>query len=303
MRIEPLTIVVLLAGCGVPPDLGERVQAIQTQRDLDTQRARLFSDFAGRLRARGVVPAQQNNCAIWSGLASTQRTAFLTLTHRLFLAQYPSAQGFAPLLADMTSLYAVRGESNGDCGGGEDNRLFLGMDETARAMLELARTQRDRDDPFIRDFGDLDVYDSPDKRRWRRSRDLLGPHDPFTASVESNLGGPRAQVHYFKNPAAAVSLAGRGPELVGVDPASVIEIDQDYNFIHDSNAECGKNLEKYTRRYAEPSGLGLSWAPTCNPGGGGGGGPECPQIQQCSQPADCFPLGLGDCVNGCCSGI
>jgi len=71
---------------------------------------------------------------------------------------------------------------------------------------------------------------------WAASRDLAGPHDPFTQSSETVNGQPTGQAHFFASDDDMVILERPGVE--GVSDPHIIEIDIDYNLIHESNPEC-----------------------------------------------------------------
>jgi hypothetical protein len=80
-------------------------------------------------------------------------------------------------------------------------------------------------------------------RFWRDSHDAAGPHAPFDLSDETEDGAPRGQVQYFRDPTSPAALAplGRMDLSTLVDP-SALEIDQDYDCVHNSNPSCSYTL-------------------------------------------------------------
>ena len=74
---------------------------------------------------------------------------------------------------------------------------------------------------------------------WRDSHDSGGPHGPFDMSDETDAGSPRAQVQFYRDPSSALASGafGRTDLTTLVDPY-MMEIDQDYDCIHDSNPSC-----------------------------------------------------------------
>jgi len=88
----------------------------------------------------------------------------------------------------------------------------------------------------IDDLGDVPGGSS---RFWRDSHDLKGPHAPFDLSDETESGAPRGQVQYFRDPTSTAANAplGRVDLTALVDP-SALELDQDYDCVHNSNPAC-----------------------------------------------------------------
>lgn len=79
---------------------------------------------------------------------------------------------------------------------------------------------------------------------WGRSTDFAGPHSPFTQESETVRGSPRGQTNFWADNSQASVLTRNG--VVGVFDPQIIEMDQDYNIIHDSNPE-GAYSGKYGR--------------------------------------------------------
>ena len=114
--------------------------------------------------------------------------------------------------------------------------------------------------------GLVDIADIPADGFWRDSHDRAGAHEPFTVSVETHAGAPRAQAHFFRDPESpeASSALGRVDVQDLVDPYA-LEVDHDYDCFHDSNPLCEYTL----------------YGPLCAP-------------QPASIGVDIFELGYGD---------
>jgi hypothetical protein len=212
------------------------------------------------LRDRLFATFTDTPCATWASLDESQRAVFLTITHRLLLAHLPDG---SPALAHLTRLHLVLGggSSGGSCGGAENNRLFLSMDDALwQGMVDT--------------WGGASVLDEP----YVHTRDAAGPHDPFDASIESDAGlrctflietgdsrPPTAQAHFFLDGSAVPVERGTGISLPA-DPR-MLEIDQDFNCIHDSNPTCRDFDEKYRVGYGD---FECEWVPSaCAPSGTG----------------------------------
>ena len=112
------------------------------------------------------------------------------------------------------------------CGDSEHNRLYVSIDD------ELAHALR-----------------AHELAAWRASTDLAGPHDPFDLSLETVSGYPRGQLHLFSSDAAPVPLGRAGVEDV-VDTRA-LELDMDFNLIHESAPLCSYLGGEGTTLYAE----------------------------------------------------
>lgn len=119
-------------------------------------------------------------------------------------------------LNHVVALYAVNGNNGGGCSGGDNHRLFFSAD-----------------DELINGFRNID-FSAP--IGWRRSEDLGGPHSPFTQSRETMHGKPRGQTHQWAWDYEARYMTR--PGVYGVYDPHLVEMDIDYNWIHDSNPEC-----------------------------------------------------------------
>ena len=147
------------------------------------------------------------------------------------------------MLAHVTRAYRVVGGQGatagdaGSCGGGEYNRMMMSMDGALHAALVAANADKGAAGPT----GAFDLADVPAdaSRFWRDSHDAAGPHAPFDLSDETQDGAPRGQVQFFRDPTSSAAQAplGRMDLTTLVDP-SALEMDQDYDCVHDSNPSC-----------------------------------------------------------------
>lgn len=135
---------------------------------------------------------------------------------------------FETMIDHVTQLYSVAGQGGWGCiwagpfptccsdnGGGDANRVFFGADAQ---LITQMRTPVGISNPG-----------------WRNSEDLKGPHAPFSRSLESMHGLPRAQTHFWGSSTEG-SYVNR-PGLGGVYDPNIVEMDLDYNFCHDSNPD------------------------------------------------------------------
>ena len=214
---------------------------------LPANRDRLLATYLAYLKAN---PAAQSNglsgaalpgvCELWRRLDPSSQGAFLTLTARMQGSKL-SKDG-SSMLVHVTRLYrAVGGEGAtitdpGSCGGGEFNRLMMSMDATLHGALVLANTNKGAPNGANPDIQDVN---SGNSSHWRNSHDVGGAHAPFDLSDETENGAPRRQVQYFRDPSSALAKAplGRMDLAAIVDPYA-LEIDQDYDCVHSSNALC-----------------------------------------------------------------
>ena len=209
-------------------DLGPSLPTSVTE-----NRDRLLAEYGQRLGS--------DRCRVWNDLDEVQRGVFLTITDLLGNRSWMTndqdgtertGATLETALDHVESIWAIRGAQEEGCfldrccGGGEFNRIFLSVDET-----------------LIAAFRDTDGW----LPEWGPTTDLAGPHDPFTQSSETHNGQPRGQAHFFTGNEDVVTLDRPGVE--GVSDPHVIEIDIDYNLIHDSNPECdylrGRGSEVY----------------------------------------------------------
>jgi hypothetical protein len=328
-----------LACAAIAVTLAATTSLAFTQAEVDglkNARNTLFADWVARQKEM-VPPRIDPNatlCQAWAQLPESAKGVFLTITHRLAIAKVRVPGDFVPLLNHVSKLYSIRGQSGG-CGGEDANRLFLSISRDAWHALMAARLDRHRDDPEIRDFGELQTAQSPQERRWRNSGDG-NRHHPFNASVESARGrvtnfpffgdktdgAPRAQLHFYDcDPTAPARERGecnnvppgasRGPDLVGVQDDLLLEMDQDYNLFHASATECrygndASGRARYERNYCTGGNDGVpfgvvppdfGWTPTCGDPGGGGGCTTCGSDLDCNST---LPVCMDD---GCCHGI
>lgn len=232
---------------GGASDAGSDANAPSGPRSLKDNRDRLIDTLA---RQRSTT-----RCPLWASLSATQRGVFLTITDLLGKRSFvtndpPGARTGADLetaLDHVEHLYELRDKGAIGNGGGDNNRMWL------RADARLIAALRDTDGALP---------------EWGASSDIAGPHAPFDATSETAFGQPRGQAHFWAKDASAKALGRPGVETVN-DPR-VVEIDIDYNIIHDSNPEGTYIPGGYGRTFYEskwqPKGVGgpaeLDYAPT-----------------------------------------
>ncbi len=267
MRIGGVVLVVLL-GCSAgdddlpSPDAGDASDAEVApnpdaegpgEPDAEPGPATL-GDLRDRLFASYV---DTDACAQWVALDDSQREVFLTLTDRLYKSMLPDGTS---MLAHFERLYLILGGGGdgGDCGGGENNRLFLSMNAELWQLMVAAWNE----DPWIQDGGGGDTF-------WTRTNDLAGPHAPFDASSETQAGlhcilitelpdsrPPTGQAHFFLEGSATRVERGPGIDL-DADPY-MFEIDHDFDCFHQSNPTCADFAERYRSHYGDYE---ADWAP------------------------------------------
>jgi hypothetical protein len=228
---------------------------------LDTPDAGTTGDSLSAHRDRLV----RGNPALGTGadvcarcLDDSRRAVFLTLTHRLYISTLPDTSS---ALAHITTCELILGggASGTTCGGAENNRLFLTMDTT---LWQLMVDTWNEDATAIGDGADA---------TWIHTEDLAGPHDPFTASNETDTGlsclglielgdsvPPTAQGHFFLDGDEVPVQRGDGIDLPA-DPY-LFEIDHDFDCLHQSNPVCpGKGFDAtYAANYGD---YDADWAP------------------------------------------
>ncbi|MEZ4222865.1 MAG: hypothetical protein R3B13_18125 [Polyangiaceae bacterium] len=215
--------------------------------DLASNRQRLLDSYFSFLKASVTVPQSNglsgqdvsSSCELWQKLDPSARAVFLTLTARMQGSRLGSDQ--SSTLVHVMRVYRIAGGKGasptdpGSCGGGEFNRMILAMDATLQAALLAAHEHKGASQTG----GKPDVADIPADKPWRDSHDLAGPHAPFDRSSETEAAAPRAQAHFFADPKSLVANTplGRQDLQTLVEPLA-LELDQDYDCIHDSNPLC-----------------------------------------------------------------
>lgn len=243
-------------GVDIVPDPGPSTFAIA---DIDQNRNRTLDTYS---RHRGAP----DRCTFWAAMTIVEKGVFLTHTdmlgHRSCLenASVPPAQmangactpgscncvdaqpcscpvGSPMALDHVFSIWAINGNDTSCCagvnccnGGGEWHRTFFSADNQLIACYR-------------------DIHAGLPE--WAQSNDFKGPHAPFTQSSETIPGSPRGQTHFWKLDADASVLQRNGVE--GVSDAHIVEIDSDYNFIHDSSPEGYYSSTYYKRNWNWPS--------------------------------------------------
>ncbi len=247
---------------GIPSDAGARGDAGGADAGVLDAGA---TDELGAHRDR-LIATLGEPCATWAALDPSARAVFLVITHRLLLSRMPDG---SPALAHVTRVYLVRGggSDGSECGGSENNRLFLQIDDALHAAL--VETWEETATPIDDGAG----------ARYVRTRDLAGPHDPFDASVESDTGlrcaaflietsdsrPPTAQLHFFLDGSAAPIERGAAISL-SEDPR-MLEIDLDFDCLHRSNPTCGDFADRYRTHWGD---YACEWVPSaCTPIGTG----------------------------------
>lgn len=246
----------LVAGCGAssPVSLDAPVSVDAPRSVVDGppaalgNRDRLLATYLAYLKStttrqtNGLLGSELADvCALWNRLAPSARATFLTVTARLEGSVI--AADSSTMLDHVTKLYrAVGGDGStatdpGSCGGGEANRLILQMDTDLHAVL--VTTNHDQG----MTGGQIGLHDIPPGGFWRDSHDLAGAHAPFDLSDETVGGAPRGQVQYFESltSTAATSALGRQDLATLVDPLA-LEMDEDFDCVHDSNPSCAYTL-------------------------------------------------------------
>ena len=262
------------------------LSSVAAAESLDANLNRLFETWRAR-NASGV-----DACTAWrQRLDRSQRMVFLTITHRLttswlrpvsvstYAVYYPLYEAYVPdgrtPLDHINAVYVIAGGHGpvpgagvGSCGGSDNNRLFMSMDHQAWLAFGLANATSGsvgNPGPLLDPWGG---------RVWRESSDIAGPHDPFSASDETSYGSPRGQVHFWAprtNPEHTAYLIPLQPAwepvsrrgVEGVTDPYLFEMDQDYNFWHDSNPLCSDFLGDYIRNHGSsgPEPININWEP------------------------------------------
>lgn len=216
-----------------------------------------------QMRDRLIATMGGAPCETWASMDESRRAVFLTITHRLFTSHTPDG---LPMLAHVERVYLVLGGgSDGtSCGGAENNRLFVSTD----AYLH---------DRMVETWNDTHSITDDGGSTWIHTRDVAGPHDPFDASIETDTGlrctlifedgdsePPTAQAHFFVADPVPV-MRGSGIDLPG-DP-HMLEIDQDFDCVHDSNPTCHDFEDRYRTHHGD---FECEWVPgACAPVGTG----------------------------------
>jgi hypothetical protein len=232
-------------------DAASAVDAPAVSVTLADHRDRLF-------RGNPALGTGADVCARWSSLDASRRAVFLTLTHRLFLSRLADD---TPVLAEVTAARLILGggASGTSCGGAENNRLFLTI--SPRLWQALVDT-----------WNGTETIGDGATSTWIHTEDLAGPHDPFTASTETDTGlaclglielsgskPPTAPAHFFLDGDAVPVQRGPGIDLPA-DPY-LLELDHDFDCLHQSNPLCpGRDFAaEYVTRYGD---FVPTWAPT-----------------------------------------
>jgi hypothetical protein len=200
-------------------------------------------------------------CIAWNNRDETQKMVFRTILHRLSIGRLPD--GSSPL-DHVTKVYAMLGGAGfmncntwggcpGDCGGTDNNRIFMSIDYPLWYAWHWG-------------YG-ASITDSSGAV-WQDSTDLAGPHTPFTSSRQTTYGHPRGQIHYFGGVSGpsdtAVTVSRLGVPQSGMNDPYIVEMDQDYNLTHESNPMCSSYLWDYINSFggSGPEAFDRAWKPS-----------------------------------------
>ncbi len=244
---------------------------------LRQNRDRLLDGLA---RQKG---GDNHRCSVWNSLGSNQKGVFLTITDQ-FWGTWMYQQTPEYVYGCVSNDSNWDGSGSGDCpaydaeapneGCGyqcyprqvwtgqylpREGYQFEKMLDHVSKIYEIAANKPDcsrdwgaefdrfwfqADDALIFALRNID-FSAP--TGWGRSSDLGGPHSPFTQSRETNAGKPRGQTQEFAWDYEATWYT-RGVTTPILDP-HLVEIDMDYNWVHDSNPECYYEGEYGRARY------------------------------------------------------
>jgi hypothetical protein len=230
-----------------PADDGAATSTACTGDTLDQNRNRLLETYYEFLVANATTP-QTNGLSgsnvtsaqdVWQKLDPSSRAVFLTLTARMQGSVL--GQDGTSMLSHVVRVYRITGGQDatatdpGSCGGGEYNRMIMSMD----AELHDAQLAANTHQGARQQNGKYDIGDVVATSYWRDSQDIGGPHSPFDLSDETNGGAPRGQTQYFSDTTSSIATSplGRQDLETLVDPLA-LEMDQDYDCIHNSNPLC-----------------------------------------------------------------
>jgi hypothetical protein len=186
-------------------------------RSLDANRNRLFADWAARNGQSG------NLCQAWAAQSCSTKGVFLTLTHRL---QVSLLSDYTTPLDHVNSCYAILGDEwDGNHCGGDDNRIFVSMDNTLHNAMIYAN------------YGYFMTMDQNGNNYWKPSADMAGPHSPFDMSDETSYGHPRGQIQFWGS-GNGYTTPVYSTGVNGIVDYNIMEMDQDYDWNHPSSTEC-----------------------------------------------------------------
>lgn len=186
---------------------------------LDENRNRILADGAAR---HGMTVDQY-----WNSLDPAAKGAFLINTHRLSLYYLMDSRAYKTNVLDtIEGLYEVRG---GTSCGGSGNRVFFKM---SHLLWENMVWQFNEPLQYGIRFRDINM-----NQGINHNRDIAGAHDPFNASSETSYGDPRGQMHFWWDQSRGQSTCV-WTGLGCVIDYRIMEMDHDFNAVHDSSTEC-----------------------------------------------------------------
>jgi hypothetical protein len=234
-----LAVALVVSACSASTEATDEDDVESSADDLSSNRARLLETYLSHLKSEptrtqsnGLRGDLASTCDLWKKADPSTRSVFLTLTARLQSSTLGS-DGHS-MLSHVTRVYrfvggdGATGRNSGSCGGAEANRMFFSVDRVLHAALVEAH---DSGRPATLRDGDS---------FWRNTHDLAGPHAPFDGSDETDTSfAPRGQVQFFRSPTSALARSPlRRKDLESLVDPFVVEMDQDYNCVHDSNPLC-----------------------------------------------------------------
>ena len=206
---------------------------------LDGNRNRLLATYYSYIeldpntaQTNGLIGSNLHSvCDVWTALQPSARDVFLTLTHRLYGSKLADGTDALSLITKIYRIAPGTGATATNAGscGGEGNRMIMSMDPKLHDAQIAASTHKGAQ-PY--DIADI-------TNGWRDSRDAGGPHPPFDLSDETNDDAPRGQTQYFKDPTSTIANTALGrPDIMNVVDPYALEMDHDYDCVHNSNPDC-----------------------------------------------------------------
>ena len=204
--------ILLLAGAGARAAINDT---------LDDNRNRLIADGAAR---RGLTVDQY-----WNSLDAAAKGAFLMNTHRLSLYYVMDSRVYMTTMLDnIDGLYSIEGGTS--CGGDSNNRVFFKM---SPILWDNMVWQFNEPLEYGIRFRDINM-----NQGINHNSDLGGAHPPFNASNETSYGDPRGQMHFWWDYMSGQNTCVWRNSLGCIIDYLVMEMDHDFNAMHDSSTEC-----------------------------------------------------------------
>jgi len=209
---------------------------------LDHNRNRLLDTLAP-------IKGFADRCALWASFDNIHRGIFLT--HTDMLGNRSCMENASITSNTLNSQNNCDSSQPCNCPAGSDMALdhvfklwtVNGNDPSCNCTegsngynccnggIEWHRTFFGADDALIGYFRNYS-YGLPE---WGSANDIAGPHSPFNNESGTAKGTPAGQTNFWSYNTDAVVLQRGG--VVGVFDPQIVELDNDYNWIHDSNPE------------------------------------------------------------------